>query len=571
MEFALSKGMRNLIRVLYVAVVGINMAGQAIAQVVNYSIYDKDAKTRYFREAAPQIDFEQLLANWQKTPGITLENAITTLPKSLRLNYSLIHTSGSLQEGSFENPRAILSTPTANVVISFNGSSDQVGGNSFEAMVFNTKEDRYDFYEATFRDGKMHSELNPTRCLGCHTDMRLPNWKSYSIWNGSYGAVSHIFQGGEPFYFQDQNGFFTYGYPKTDTTRKPYEKFLAKQKDHPRYKYLIKPSGENFWPLSTAHDDTDPYDYQPMRRLGIGLAFHQARSISTRLERSPIFRDYSANVVAALLKCDEKIYSDWLDRVIEALDKQPLFLNGSKIRHRMASRSPRMGRSIYQLLAVSGLPPEVWSMDLSERSNVEEGETFADSFIGGFGMADITTMVGAFLFERIKKDHPEIKIVKDGATLKMANAMIAPPEVLRELDKIIPLYLPEKISEQVCVALAPLAQDEVRRGNPIVFALNEKLQREITEISQGKPYVLRQCAECHSRRSYETAPFIPFEDPAKLQIALNADSGWLFEEIQRRANPMSSASERMPHGPTPLLPSKYQALMKWLTKVRDAK
>ncbi|MFM8313412.1 MAG: hypothetical protein ACKOA8_03935, partial [Deltaproteobacteria bacterium] len=121
----------------------------------------------------------------------TLEKVLHALPVPLRSSPVFIYRSESLQSASPEFPRVLLSDPSGNLVLAFNGESKQTGFDKLEALEFDEKKNRFNFYEMKFSSaGKLEvSKPNPSECLSCHrfSDPR-PNWESYDQWPGVYGS-----------------------------------------------------------------------------------------------------------------------------------------------------------------------------------------------------------------------------------------------------------------------------------------------------------------------------------------------------------------------------------------------
>lgn len=145
-----------------------------------------------------ELTFEQLIETIQKKKLVTIEQVIKELPDYMKNeNYVLMYRSRSLQEATPEAPRAIVYTPTSQLIVSFNGGNPKLrGSNTMEVIQFRQKDKKFEFRELEFdnKNAPRVSEANPSKCLNCHQganrkniDMR-PNWEPYATWLGAYGS-----------------------------------------------------------------------------------------------------------------------------------------------------------------------------------------------------------------------------------------------------------------------------------------------------------------------------------------------------------------------------------------------
>src|SRR5271165_2250840 len=80
----------------------------------------------------------------------SVEELLAVLPEDLRTHYSLVFSSRSLQDASFEHPRAVLFGSNAQLILTFNGDASQHGFEAVETMEFDAHANRFIFREITF-------------------------------------------------------------------------------------------------------------------------------------------------------------------------------------------------------------------------------------------------------------------------------------------------------------------------------------------------------------------------------------------------------------------------------------
>lgn len=208
---------------------------------------------------------------------ITIEDTLAVLAKKypdyLRF-HTLMYGSLSIQESSFEQPRAIVFGPDAGFIFTFNGSPNQYGGMSIESTEYNDKLHAFQFREIAFkkypgfdRDGEniapnevafenenlLITKPNPAKCLQCHGQNASPIWMTYFMWPGAYGSNDD--QLGMSFdrssWNPNNQGFFARtnkpssqgrmmefkpGMP--DTELLGLTRYAMAKPNHPRYKWL---------------------------------------------------------------------------------------------------------------------------------------------------------------------------------------------------------------------------------------------------------------------------------------------------------------------------------------------
>lgn len=188
--------------------------------------------------------------------------------------HTLMYGSFSIQQSSFEEPRALVFGPDARFIFSFNGNPDQLGGKSIETVEYSDKTHSFQFREIAFKkypgfdidelnlapgeiafqnENILISKANPAKCLQCHGQNASPIWQTYFLWPGAYGSDDD--QLGMSFDISSWNanneGFFkSTNKPSsqgrrvglkpgvTDAELEGLVRYATAKPKHPRYKWL---------------------------------------------------------------------------------------------------------------------------------------------------------------------------------------------------------------------------------------------------------------------------------------------------------------------------------------------
>jgi len=213
-----------------------------------------------------------------------LAQVLKALPPEFMSSYTLVFDSGSSQDASLVNPRAIVFGRSAKFILAFNGDFSQEGYQRLEMMQFRDADMHYELREITFdQQGATISTKNPPQCLSCHGDVPHPIWQSYNIWPGVFGSID------DDIGAADQDAQFA--------------NFVSAASSHPRYKYLhARPDISNQWPY---RDGGDYYHvYRPNDRLGRLLGGRSVLSANSLLKSSSFFNTHKNVVLYHFLRCD---------------------------------------------------------------------------------------------------------------------------------------------------------------------------------------------------------------------------------------------------------------------------
>ncbi|MBL7544957.1 MAG: hypothetical protein JNL11_14155 [Bdellovibrionaceae bacterium] len=298
--------------------------------------------TRSFQTPSPEIDYLEFKEKILLNPKVsTVAKTLRMLPQSYRSNYTLMHTSGSIQPGTFLNPRAILFGETGSLIITFNGDKSQYGYNALEIASYDENKKRISFRKIIFREDSdtnldwtkeavakherldeniedaveyfdqriLISKPNQMVCMGCHStktfsiaeekskrpEDRLAryNWAAYDTWPGNYGKTEDV--------LIDDSEF---------------QKFLENRKTNDRYQALYRPPLDDFFPYSDVQQSSEEIDLNknPNSRLTMLVALRYAQQLANVIYKSDDLRKNYKSYMQAL-GCIENI--DTLNQIIK--------------------------------------------------------------------------------------------------------------------------------------------------------------------------------------------------------------------------------------------------------------
>jgi cytochrome c553 len=450
----------------------------------------------------------------------SVEELLAALPEDLRTHYSLVFSSRSLQDASFEHPRAVLFGSNAQLILTFNGDPSQHGFEAVESMEFDAHANRFIFREITFSLDKTQpaariSDPNPARCVACHDHPARPIWDVPPGWPGVYGE--------------------RYGAGLSSIELRGLRRFLAIQATHPRYRYLLG---------AAALADRDSYvsgsraTYNgvsvepPNARLSAQLATFNVRSILSELASQPGFASY-LNVLLATAGSNCGAVADFyppsMRTAIAADYKSYSKATAAADRSQSSAKTLRLGgrRNPYSGLAS---PAEFTELRyVAERALDVSTRHWTLAFERG--SYDMSAPAGTLtleqaLFAWLARTDPELRTVVAYRTFNADDAYC------QHLKRASQLSIAAWLETRAALAAAPDAPTNAAPGH---------------HAPGPMPALVQQCAACHSS---DIAPVLPFGDPAALAARLrggNYPHGRLLDEILFRLTP-EAGTERMPRG-----------------------
>lgn len=226
------------------------------------------------------LNFELVRKKIETCDLKTIESLLERFPVTYLTNYTLMHSSRSLQSATPEAPRAILYGDDAKFIASFNGDRSHPGNRDLEIIQFRDETKSFEFRTIRFPEdpGSAEkatiSEANPQLCMNCHRQTNpRPIWDGYFLWPGAYGA--------------EDDAPFRPSQSPLAWERENYARFSAQAHAHGRYRFL-KP-----------HPKSLP-------NTGLGLRLHKLNmeSIARSLGQNPRVRPYRY-ALAAIFTCDD--------------------------------------------------------------------------------------------------------------------------------------------------------------------------------------------------------------------------------------------------------------------------
>jgi len=220
--------------------------------------------------------------------------ALALLPAEVRLNYTLIHHSRSIQQGSVENPRVLLFGTDAKLVVAFNGSPDETGYDKLEILAFDEASETFEMRSIGFGEEVTFSERNPTVCTACHRASPQPIWKDYGSANAGDGHGQWLGTYGESHDFV----------PKR--LQPALLRFWSAAPQHERYRVLLRDPESDLFPYQPSGERHRwEHRFRPNNRLSRLLARLNARRVARAVHESELFRARPNLVLSWFLGCDE--------------------------------------------------------------------------------------------------------------------------------------------------------------------------------------------------------------------------------------------------------------------------
>ncbi|MCE3014113.1 MAG: hypothetical protein LW878_13715 [Proteobacteria bacterium] len=251
-----------------------------------------------------------------------IDKKVTTIPEFIegfdqntKSNFVLMHTSHSLHGATYQKPRALVFSKTAQLVFSFNGDNSQKNGDKIELILFDKTKATFSAHEIDFGSRKPKVIKNPQSCIGCHGSDLRPNWNGYNFWSGAYGSNDGRLSSAE-----------------LDEVKR----FVQSAKDHPRYRHLQKLSDQ-----AALINKSDIGSRTKKAQTIINFTEHIVDMNLLRVKRiltsHPEYKDFKAALLT-LFACGEDFFRKTLPE-----DKKMIFTKIDSL-----SRDTKMGYGEYR-------------------------------------------------------------------------------------------------------------------------------------------------------------------------------------------------------------------------------
>jgi hypothetical protein len=229
-------------------------------------------------------DIENLI---EKNDLRSIESFLSVLPNEYKNQYSLVFNSRGLQDGTPQDPRAILFSKNGNLFFSFNGNESEKGFYNIETIEFDDQSAQFKAREIQFSaDQKIKPRIveNPVACVRCHGYSTKPIWDAYLFWPGIYGSEDDRLKLDNPF-------------PEGTL----FETFQKTNRNLGRYKYLLD------IPTQPAPGTVDIP--RPNLDLGVLLTNLNFKAIAKKLREQSGIKPFRYAIIASAFQCESVIES----------------------------------------------------------------------------------------------------------------------------------------------------------------------------------------------------------------------------------------------------------------------
>ena len=434
------------------------------------------------------------------------------LPESYRSQYVLIHNSRSLHEASWENPRVLLFGADAHLIVSFNGTAAQRGFRGLETMEFDEGQKSFVYREIEFpeksgEDLKISAD-NPTRCLTCHGNPARPIWDPAPLWPGVYGE--------------------RYLQPLAEEEKNGLQKFLAGQKQNPRYRFLLNTQAL-----------TEASAFSPLKRE----QYSQIQNEPANQRLSGLLNELNLQQIVRLISSSPQ-FAEFRYAVLAAVDPRCETFGKAN----SAGEQPDLEKSLHERLA----------QYQKDNRDFEEMRLHRLSSSNAAVVAHTPPMSEQELFSPLRfvlEEKLHLPISSLTSSLERESFVLQEPNLtLKKLRQRITSLIQGQDPQLVTLASA----SEVGALSPYCRYLQTQINQSVpsnevrgTQQSVAKRGpLLQRCQSCHQG---SVGPNIPFDNPIALAQLLDQPNstryprGTLRQEILFRLSPAAGA-RRMPLG-----------------------
>lgn len=531
-----------------------------------------------FSDPADSFSFHDFLKLIDNKKLKSIESVLANLPGEFRKNFTLVHTSRSLQESSVQNPRAIIFGQDAGFIMTFNGDKSHRGYDNIEMMHWNNDQKEFELRELQFdpENQKMPvlSGPNPLKCMQCHSAAPKPSGyvkpiiSDYPVWRGFYGS-------------QDDSLFRLEDYNQATNSLSREDILIARQEhddymkfmdtnafSHPRYKFLYQHSdGTETYPykLNTNGDYLlISFDNAPNTRLTDLLYTRQLEQLTHRITNSKLFA-HLKNTIGASLMCGASLPSDIEQDVVAAINSTNS-LNEIKSKIGEFSFQPTYEFNAFEIL-------DYFNIVSRDEWDLHMGIIREESLFSGYNVPVPKSRAGIYVTSKLagvlldSNERAACSNYIDDFTLNDQNDEPKDDYLAYVRDR-----WPSVSCPMACDSLKIKSKTELQQFKQTIASQPDSLKNLRVQMSRsdelnlplplGVPEVINKCIGCHTEQNVQNqiAPYIPFLNQAEIKVYRSR----IIQLISSEEPELRHGGMRMPFGQPTLTVEESEKLIEYI-------
>ncbi len=513
----------------------------------------------------------------------SIESVLSQLPSNYKNNFTLVHTTKSLQGASYMAPRAILFGKDAGLVMTFNGEKGTKAYYNLEILHWNNLSEQYELRELQFDpDGIQFptlTEANPPKCMQCHsaapkpTGYVKPIMGDYSTWEGFYGSRDDsIFE--LPSYVTESTSLTPEDVATVRLEQSQFEKFKSEVATvHPRYKHLFSNEENGYgghYPYKTNNNGDYlkiSFDNAPNTRLTDLLITRQIDQLFNRVKSSEVY-DHFKYSIGALMACEQDFTPTELSELTTLLNQTSQYTEVLPLEGNLSINEYYPYKALEVLDFFNVVTRDEWDIGFGIN---REGNLY-DGYTPPMPKNEPNRAILSRIFSDVLEPNDFascIEYISDFGAVQESE--IPSDEYLDFARSRWPVYY----CLNSCAKLKTQSQIEIEnfktriQQNPTSLAnIRVDLKRDIDSnlnLTEG-PAVLQRCVGCHQEKNInlQIAPYIPFDQPEKLR-SMKSIILHLVSDSEPEAK---DGGLRMPLGQPPLTAEEIMSLSNYINGAR---
>jgi hypothetical protein len=445
------------------------------------------------------------------------------LPAELWQRFILIYDSRSIQRASFEWPRVVLFSPTARLIVAFNGLKDDPHYNSLEMIQFHNETNSFEFQEVEFGGSRRFHipESNSSKCLRCHGgDTPRPNWDSYFLWPGIFGS---------------EDDTLTVNAYAEGVERSKFDEFNKGNRLRGRYRKLIKNMA--FAQYKDQFDNKVNKEARPNLVFTAELEKLNYRRLSTLILKSDKLRHWDAALLWAL-RCTSEDPADQSFRLFDLPLQKELSLIPSLTLRNLSEKIQRLNMDSVEARLTR--QKELVTSYVSQRT-YELNAGGAANNLGAFESPWILPLI--YAAENAGLSTRQWSLEFKPKSYQFSHGVTSLEPLATYLTEQLVKRLNIKMDDRFCSVLRTRHEEEMKK---LVF-------KRPSAWLNSNPF--DKCISCHATQATNASlrtgtPLLPFGDLTRLRHKLVADGGQLKHDILYRIDTSVDDPEHMPQGET---------------------